>query len=44
MHNPSEVHIEATLWVLKYLKSSLRRGIFFKKNNHLNLIGYTDAD
>jgi len=44
MHNPSEVHMETTLRVLKYLKSSPGRGILFKKNNHLNLIGYTDAD
>jgi hypothetical protein len=32
------------LWVLKYLKSFPGREILFKKNNHLNLIGYTDAD
>ena len=44
IHNPSEVHIEAALWVLKYLKSFPGREILFKKNNHLNLIGYTDAD
>jgi hypothetical protein len=44
MHNLSEIHIEAALQVLRYLKSSPGRGILFSKNNHLNLIGYTDAD
>jgi hypothetical protein len=44
MHNPSKVHIEAALRVFKYLKSSPRREILFSKNDHLNIIGYTDAD
>jgi hypothetical protein len=44
MHNLSEIHIEAALRVLRYLKSSPGRGILFSKNNHLNLIGYIDAD
>jgi hypothetical protein len=44
MHKPSEIHMEATLRVLRYLKYSPGRGILFKKNNHLNLIGYTDAN
>jgi len=44
MHNPSEVHMEVALRVLRYLKSSPGRGILFSKNDHLNIIGYTDAD
>ena len=44
MRNPSEVLMEATLQVLRYLKSSLRRGLFLSKNDHLNIIGYTDTD
>jgi hypothetical protein len=44
MHNPSEVHMEVALRVLGYLKSSPGRGILFSKNDHLNIIGYTDAD
>jgi hypothetical protein len=43
MHNPSEVHMEVALRVLRYLKSSPGRGILFSKNDHLNIIGYTDA-
>jgi hypothetical protein len=44
MQNPSEVHIEVALRVLRYLKSSPGREILFSKNDHLNIIGYTDAD
>jgi hypothetical protein len=44
MHKPSEIHMKTTLRVLRYLKSSSGRGILFKKSNHLNLIGYTDAN
>jgi hypothetical protein len=44
MHNPSEEHMEASLRVLRYLKSSPGRAILFSKNDHLNIIGYTDTD
>jgi hypothetical protein len=44
MHNPSEVHMEAALRVFRYLKSSIGRGILFLKNDHLNIIGYINAD
>ena len=36
--------MEVALRVLRYLKSSPGRGIFFSKNDHLNITGYTDAD
>jgi len=36
--------MEVALRVLTYLKSSPGRGILFSKNDHLNIIGYTDAD
>jgi len=44
MHNPSEVYMETTLRVLGYLKFSPGIGILFSKNDHLNIIGYTDVD
>jgi hypothetical protein len=44
MHKPSEIHMKVTLRVLRYFKSFSGRGILFKKSNHLNLIGYTDAN
>ena len=30
--------------MLRYLKSSMGRGILFLKNDHLNIIGYTNID
>ena len=44
MHSPMEVHQEALCKFLLYFKSTLRKGIFFKKNEKLNLAKYTNAD
>jgi Reverse transcriptase (RNA-dependent DNA polymerase) len=44
MHAPSEQHMEAVFRILRYLKGAPGRGIFFKKNDHLRIEGYTDSD
>ena len=44
MHNPSEDHMGAVIRILRYLKSSLGKGLLFSKNAHLDIEGYTDAD
>ncbi|CAL8999647.1 unnamed protein product [Prunus brigantina] len=44
MHSPSEDHMAAVMRILSYLKSAPGRGLLFKKNSHLDLEGYTDAD
>ena len=44
MHSPSEVHLEAIYKILCYLKSTPRKGIFFKKNEELSLKAYTNAN
>ena len=36
--------MEAVTRILKYLKSSLGKGLMFSKNDHLEVEGYTDAD
>ncbi|XP_073105207.1 secreted RxLR effector protein 161-like [Elaeis guineensis] len=36
--------MNAVLRILRYLKSSLRKGLMFKKYNHLKIDGYTDAN
>ncbi|RVW35848.1 Retrovirus-related Pol polyprotein from transposon RE1 [Vitis vinifera] len=33
MHSPKEIHLEAVYKILKYLKGSPRRGLFFKKSD-----------
>ena len=44
MHNPSEEHMDVVIRILRYLKASSRKGPMFRKYNHLNIEGYTDAD
>ena len=44
MHCPSEDHMSAMVRILRYLKSSPRKGLMFTKNQHLHIDGYTNAD
>ena len=44
MENPTELHLQVTKRVLKYLKRTLDFGIFYKKGGNNELIAYTDSD
>ncbi|XP_021834506.1 uncharacterized protein LOC110774280 [Prunus avium] len=44
MHSPSEDHMNAVLWMLRYLKSAPRKGLMFLKHGYMNIDAYTDAD
>ena len=44
MHDPRTGHMDAAYRDLRYLKSCPGKGLWFKKNNHLNVEGYCDAD
>lgn len=44
MHNPSEDHMDAVMRIIRYLKGCPGKGITFKKNGHLDVSGFTDAD
>ena len=44
MHCPSKEHMDAVYRVLRYLKSSPGKGLFFGRNNDYKISGYTDAD
>lgn len=44
MHSPTEEHLEAVFRVLRYLKGTPGRGLYFKKNEGRNIEAYTDAD
>jgi len=44
MHCPNKDHMETMIKILRYLKSSPRKGIMFSKHNHLRVKGYTYAD
>jgi hypothetical protein len=44
MHSPKEEHLEAVMRILRYLKGTPGKGIVFRKNSHLNVFVYSDAD
>ena len=44
MHPPSEEHMNVVIRILRYLKSSLRKGILFTKGDNLDINGHTDAN
>ncbi|RVW99728.1 Retrovirus-related Pol polyprotein from transposon RE1 [Vitis vinifera] len=44
MHSPKESHLEVVYKILRYLKGSPGRGLFFKKSDSKKVEIYTDAD
>ena len=44
MENPTELHLQATKRVLRYLKGTTGFGIFYKKGGDDELVAYTDND
>ncbi|XP_037493866.1 secreted RxLR effector protein 161-like [Jatropha curcas] len=44
MHKPQVKHMDAALRIVRYLKGSPGKGIMFRKNGHLVILGYTDTD
>ena len=44
MHSPKESHLEVMYKILKYLKGSPGRGLFFKKSDSKKVEIYTDID
>jgi len=41
---PTQVHCTAAIRVLRYLKNSLGKGLFFPRDSALQLLGFSDAD
>jgi hypothetical protein len=44
MHSPKEEHLEAVMRILRYLKGTPGKGIVFRRNSHLQVSAYSDAD
>ena len=44
MHAPNEKHLKAVYRILRFLKGSLRRGLFFKRTEDRGIEAYTDVD
>ena len=44
MHAPTVHHLSMVKRILRYLKETIGRGIVMNRNNHTNVMGYTDSD
>ncbi|XP_024021529.1 uncharacterized protein LOC112091629 [Morus notabilis] len=44
MHEPYEEHLGAVHCILRYLKGTLGKGLFFKKNDSRKIEAFTDTD
>ena len=44
MHDPRSGHLDAVYRILRYLKNSPGKGLWFKRNCHFGVEGYCDAD
>src|SRR6185312_8872329 len=44
MHDPRTGHMEVVYQILRYLKGTPGKGLWFRANQHLNLEGYCDVD
>ncbi|XP_056158421.1 secreted RxLR effector protein 161-like [Syzygium oleosum] len=44
MESPTEKHLEATKRILRYLKGTSSLGLFYKKGERSDLLGFTDSD
>ena len=44
MHSPLEPQMEAIKKMLQYLKDTLRKGMLFSQNGHMDAEAYTDAN
>ncbi|GJT09694.1 retrovirus-related pol polyprotein from transposon TNT 1-94 [Tanacetum coccineum] len=41
---PKDVHMQATIHLLKYLKGTISKGLFYPVQPHLQMTGFSDAD
>lgn len=44
LSQPRKPHFDAAIHVLRYLKGTLHKGLFYSTHSTLNVMGYSDAD
>jgi hypothetical protein len=44
MHNPRKDHMDVVFHILRHLKSAPGKGLIFRNNGHINIVGYCDSD
>nr|GEY47570.1 retrovirus-related Pol polyprotein from transposon TNT 1-94 [Tanacetum cinerariifolium] len=42
--SPKDVHLQAVIYLLKYIKGTASKGLFYPIQPHLQVTGFTDAD
>jgi len=44
MQAPYQLHWDVTYHILRYVKGTPGRGLFYQPSSHLGIVGYSDAD
>jgi len=44
MANPTQIHFQAMIHVLKYLKGCPSKGLIFRRDSLVHILGFSDAD
>ena len=44
MHTPTDEHLQALKWVLRYLNGTLSHGLFISTQSSSSLVAFSDAD
>ena len=44
MQNPKKPHLEVVRRILRYIKGTLDYGLYYKKDDKFELVGYCDAN
>ncbi|RDX62582.1 hypothetical protein CR513_59068, partial [Mucuna pruriens] len=44
LNSPCQDHWDAMIWILKYIKSSLGKGLIYEVRSHAQIVCYLDAD
>jgi hypothetical protein len=44
MHDPRKDHMDAVFHILRYLQNAPGKGLIFRNNGYMNIVGYYDSD
>ena len=44
LNSPCQEHVNVLIWILKYIKDSLRKRLIYEDKGHTQIVGYSDVD
>ena len=44
LNSPCQEHMDAVIWILRYIKRAPRKGLVYENKGHTQIVGYSDAD